>query len=152
MSTKRTFEKKVNKELFHVTDWFPTLLSMGGISSPAKNDKFDIDGRDYSSYFDDGKTNSEPREKFIVGVYHYVRQNEWKIDYCARYGKYKFCNYRGGNQQLMRCDVKGPSDTWIPEQSRTAGVTSSYLQRLAQLTKARLQTNLEFSLVSFTQL
>ena len=136
MSTKRTFEKNVNKELFHVTDWFPTLLSMGGVSSPAQNDRFEVDGRDFSGFFDDEKPNPEPREKFIVGVLHYMRGSEWKMDYCARYGNYKFCNYRGGNNQLMRCDVRGPSNTWIPNQSRTPGVTDSYLQRLSQQTEA----------------
>ena len=50
MSTKHFFKQRVNKKLVHVTDWFPTILNMAGISAKTHNERFALDGQDITSY------------------------------------------------------------------------------------------------------
>ena len=51
MSTKNFFKQRMNKKLVHVTDWFPTILKMAGVSPKTHNKRFELDGQDISSYF-----------------------------------------------------------------------------------------------------
>ena len=72
MSTKRKFPTKQNNQLFHIVDWFPTLLTLAGVSIPEKNDIFELDGRDFSNYFSTSSDAKGPRNNMIVGVRHYL--------------------------------------------------------------------------------
>ena len=57
-STKRTFPKQSSDKMFHVTDWFPTILSLGKVPVPVKNYKWNIDGMDFSGDFGEDKERS----------------------------------------------------------------------------------------------
>merc|ERR1711935_1106490 len=46
MSTKRTFSQRQSKKLFHVTDWFSTILGLGRVHVPQMNHKWQVDGLD----------------------------------------------------------------------------------------------------------
>ena len=78
MSTKRHFKTSHNHALFHVTDWFPTLLNLAGVKDVTTNERFALDGRDFSSFFAPKKEiveAVEERTRFVIGVRHYFRQD-----------------------------------------------------------------------------
>ena len=47
-STQRKFENRQIEKLFHITDWFSTILGLGGIDIPASNNKLSLDSLDFS--------------------------------------------------------------------------------------------------------
>ena len=81
MSTKRHFKQRRQNALFHVTDWFPTLLNLAGVSGTTTNERFALDGRDFSSFFapkeEEVATDVvvEERTRFIIGVRHYFQRS-----------------------------------------------------------------------------
>ena len=78
MSTKRHFKTRQNHALFHVTDWFPTLLSLAGVKGAKRNERFALDGRDFSSFFASKEATVvavEERKRFVIGVRHHFRED-----------------------------------------------------------------------------
>ena len=47
-STQRTFEHRQIGKLFHITDWFATILGLGSIDVPATNNELSLDSLDFS--------------------------------------------------------------------------------------------------------
>ena len=47
-STQRTFEHRQIGKLFHITDWFATILGLGSIDVPSSNNKLSLDSLDFS--------------------------------------------------------------------------------------------------------
>lgn len=92
MSTKRTFPSRKNEQLFHFTDWAPTILGLGNIQPPVKNYVHDVDGFDFSAdLFQESPP--EKRSNFIIAVRHVLSAGKWYIQYAARYGRWKIINY-----------------------------------------------------------
>ena len=92
MSTKRTFPSRKNNQLFHFTDWTPTILGLGGIQAPVKNDVHEVDGLDFSEdLFQESPP--EKRSNFIIAVRHVLSAGKWHMQYAARYGQWKIINY-----------------------------------------------------------
>ena len=61
-STKRTFATRQTDKLFHVTDWFSTILGLGKVKVPQMNDKYPVDGLDFSGDFGE--------DKVLFGTFH----------------------------------------------------------------------------------
>ena len=61
-SVKETIPKRIYSGLFHITDWFPTILSFAQL--PAKEN---IDGIDQSQSLTNS-TVSNPRKSIIYGI------------------------------------------------------------------------------------
>eukprot|EP01035_Chromulina_nebulosa_P017410 gene17410-22959_t len=79
--------------LFHVSDWFPTMLGLAGISYTASDDK-PLDGVDHSSaWFDSSLT---PRTTLLYNIYKNVHDkyfNIWKNeDETTNYDDYSVVN------------------------------------------------------------
>jgi len=129
MSTKRHFKTRQNHALFHVTDWFPTLLSLAGVKGAKRNERFALDGRDFSSFFAPKEATVEAveeRKRFVIGVRHAFRRDsmDWIMDYCVRYDGWKFCNFYRSLPNVM-CDVGQALPDYAKE-----NLTESYIQKL----------------------
>ena len=95
-SSKTTFPEREVNAIIHVIDWMPTLLWFA--KAPIPTD-IHIDGMMQHVHIRrpaDSISKDKRRKKFIYGVLHYdvwSRMNT-TVRYAARYGKYKFYNYR----------------------------------------------------------
>ena len=55
-STQRKFENRQIGKLFHITDWFSTILGLGSIDIPVSNNKLPLDSLDFSGLFGQKRT------------------------------------------------------------------------------------------------
>ena len=51
-STQRKFERPQIDKLFHITDWFATILGLGSIDIPVHNSKWTLDSLDFSGWLE----------------------------------------------------------------------------------------------------
>ena len=95
--------------LFHVTDWFPTLLSLAGISyTPTSNHSFD--GVDHSTMIsnwgsDDESLTASPRSNMVYNIYYNVYNVSFKdnlFPFAVRDSRYK----------LMRTFTNNTLSSW----------------------------------------
>merc|ERR1712176_903604 len=66
-STQRTFEHRQIGKLFHITDWFATILGLGSIDVPSSNNKLSLDSLDFSGLLGQDRPEVN-RQNFIGGV------------------------------------------------------------------------------------
>lgn len=87
------------KNVFHVTDWFPTLLEMAGKPFVPNRDEYVLDGvSHYASFLDDNANNgTSPREVMLYNSYYNVRTFDfdmWKSGSLAiRDERYKLIHF-----------------------------------------------------------
>jgi len=91
-STNRKFSNQVVTDIFHITDWFPTILDLAGFN-PKKFPE-NLDGKSQRVTLQKSVYNP-PRTKFIYGVIDAFDKTEnlWKTFYTVRFGDFKYFNY-----------------------------------------------------------
>lgn len=145
-STKRQFTKPRVTEMFHIIDWFPTILDFAGYKM--RNLPPNIDGVSQRKVLKD-ETYETPRTKFIYGLINQYDQTDgnellcpylccliisnflsgWKTYYAARFGKYKYFNY---NQPVAtyRCDEPLKNDQLTSYIQTSVPQPEQYWQRV----------------------
>ena len=101
------------KGLFHVTDWFPTMLGLAGIDYHAPNGH-KLDGIDQSgellSFMDENVTVDYPRDNLIYNIFLNVPHMDFDLDsnapFAIRNDKYKLLHAFVDNEM---------SNTYNPE-------------------------------------
>lgn len=95
-STKQKFARKTVSNMFHIIDWFPTILRFAGFTRNRLPDN--IDGVDQTRVLEE-RDASPVRKKFIYGFMNeYIEGQGWKTYYAVRWGYFKYFSY----QQVLK--------------------------------------------------
>ena len=95
------------ENLMHITDWFPTILSLADISYEAPDD-YALDGYDQSAaIFDDGDV---PRDALVYNMYYNVSSAKdfddfyTNVQFAVRIGDYKLIHAYSNSYQVYDYD------------------------------------------------
>ncbi|CAG5109839.1 Oidioi.mRNA.OKI2018_I69.chr2.g4321.t2.cds [Oikopleura dioica] len=94
-SVKNRFPKRNLPHLFHISDWFPTLLSLAHVPEAEYGKQKNLDGINQVSIFGWKKVAKPLRTKMVYGLTnHFTVENGWDVKFVARVGEMKYYSYK----------------------------------------------------------
>lgn len=123
--TKNNLPSRRLSNLIHITDWFPTILSLVGINLPVESD---LDGIDQSNIFFE-ENPIQKREKMVYGILDVYRgvYDKWLHGYAVRIGKYKFYSF-SRNWSVHKCSQTSATSASLFSQLETKFSSKSQFQ------------------------
>lgn len=113
-SIKSTIIKKFDDSLFHISDWFPTILSFANGENIELVNR--LDGVNQKEIFTTTEQIKQKRKNLVYGIVSRYKNGRW-FDFTAfRLGDYKFYNFVP-KIETYRCP-EGFKNTWLTEMLR----------------------------------
>ncbi len=129
-------------DLFHVSDWFPTILGLADISFTA-GDGYELDGYDMSDAIFGG---TSERDIILYNLYYNVIKHSFNLDttapFAIRNSEYKLIHAYNGQMGVYGVDeiLSGDDDLGGGTCCQTCGMTGSYEKFLYKISEDPYET------------
>ncbi len=131
------YQGTVYHDLFHVSDWFPTILGLADISFTA-GDGYALDGYDMSDAIFGGTSD---RDTIFYGLYYHVISHHFNIDttapFAIRNSDYKLIHAYSGQTGVYGVDEVLDDDDYLGGGTccQTCGMTGTYHKLLYKISE-----------------